>query len=473
MDALDIEIQIKEKELTILQEQLSLLKLKKQALLMSIQTPIQKGEKSSINMEANTSKTAPKTGSQTPSIQTEGKSSSPMEVNTSNPPGEDESKSKEPKVYVVYNGPNPGIYSSWQEASRAIQGIPGLVHKSFTNRIEAEGSFADYRRPKLLKPSDVISKLVLKQEQASFLSKLQTRQAGTSKMTGLGKIPQTETPLVIQEQEKEGLKKITTEQWFYLSNLIREHTDDLVDEEKFFSSDRKYPEFIHCKFNINSGVDPRLAYQIFQCGLLDNLYPGENLAELNYFPEYFRKAIRNFRRSIKAGNRPIFLRFNSSILDWGERQEIKSPYHFVRIGLASEERKSETGIVVPARDPDPKVLHLERAYTLNNIYRELRKINQDSEVKINYFTSRIIMTSFSTRKLTEEDAEKIINFEARFNSNELDVSPTTQQLFCQLAKGMEEHKCVFCAREKEELVQPLQDNEGQTAADPYLDSSEE
>lgn len=436
MDQLQLEIQIKEKEMTILREQLSLLNMKKKALLMS-------SESSGKQIEQE-SKTAPKTSSQQTSIQNDTKSSSHTEV--SKDPSEDENKTK---LYVVYNGPNPGIFSSWPEASKAIQGIPGLVHKSFNNRIEAEGSLAEYNRPKLLKPSDAINKLVLQKEEDSFLTKLQSRQAGTSsRMVSLGLIPQVE-PVAILEQEKE-LKKITPEQWFYLSNTIREHTDDLVDEEKLFSSDRKYPEFIHCKFNINSGADPRLVYQVFQCGLLDNLYPGENLAELNYFPEHFRKAIRNFRRSIKAGYKPIFLRFNSSILDWGERGEVKSPYHFVRIGLVNKEREQEAGIIVPAREADPKVLHLERSYTLNNIYRELRKINANSEVKINYSTSRIIMTSFSTRKLSEEDAEKIISFETRFNSNELDVSPTTQQLFCLLAKETKDHKCVFCATEKED-----------------------
>ena len=464
MDQLELEIQIKEKELTIFQEQLSLLKMKKKALLMSSPQP-EKVERES--------KTAPKTSSQQTSIQNEAKTSSHMEASNSKNPSEDESTKT--KVYVVYNGPNPGIYSSWPEATKAIQGKPGLVHQSFTSRIEAEGSLADYNRPKLSKPSDVINKLVLQKEQNGFLAKLQSRQGGTSsRMVSLGKIPQIEPPAPVLEQDKEELRKITPQQWFYLSNTIREHTDGLIDEEKFFSSDRRYPDFIHCKFNINSGADPRLVYQVFHCGLLDNLYPGENLAELNYFPEHFRKAIRNFRRSIKAGNRPIFLRFNSSILDWGERGQVKGPYHFVRIGLVNKEREHEEGLIVPAREPDLSVLHLERAYTLNNIYRELRKINENSEVKINYFTSRIIMTSFSTRKLTEEDAEKVISFESRFNNNELDVSPTTQQLFCLLAKETEDHKCVFCTREKEDPeVHAPGDEQRQSATDQDPFSSEE
>lgn len=80
MDSLGTEIQSKEKEITILQNQLSLLSLRKQALNTS-KTPIQYGGKSSSNLEANTSKTAPQTSSQKPSI--EGKTSSKIGVNTS------------------------------------------------------------------------------------------------------------------------------------------------------------------------------------------------------------------------------------------------------------------------------------------------------------------------------------------------------------------------------------------------------
>lgn len=460
MDTIDLEIQIKEKELIILQEQLELLKLRK--LHMSKignpsyleALPIQQGGKTSGHSEEN--KEAPRLEERSHDLN-------------------HEKEGTDSKVYVVYNGPNPGIYSSWPEASKAIQGTPGLVHRSFKNRIEAEGSFAEYKRPKLLKPTEVISKLVLKQEQESFLSKLTRSQdegsSGSSKLVRLGTIPQ---PPVFKttEQEREELKKIRPDQWFYLSNLIRKNTE--LKEEGICSSDRRYPEFIHSKYNVYSGVDPKLIYQIFFAGLLDNLYPGETLEELKYFPDHFQKAVRNFKKIARSGNRPIFLRFNSSILDWGERQEEKYPYHIIRIGLMSPEKNQEKGIVQPVRDVDPNVLHLERAYTLNNIYRELRKISKESEVKVNYFTSKIMMLSHKNKKLTEEDAEKVIRFESRFNSNELDVSPTTQKLFCLLAKEVKDHQCVICARteEEEKVVQPLLSDDEEATDNTYLDSSE-
>ncbi|MCG7218509.1 RNase H1/viroplasmin domain-containing protein, partial [Candidatus Liberibacter asiaticus] len=40
-------------------------------------------------------------------------------------------------IYVVYNGPKPGIYTNWLEASRAIIGFSGIIHRCCTNWIEA------------------------------------------------------------------------------------------------------------------------------------------------------------------------------------------------------------------------------------------------------------------------------------------------------------------------------------------------
>jgi viroplasmin and RNaseH domain-containing protein len=73
----------------------------------------------------------------------------------------------EKRWYVVYNGPKPGIYGTWPKASKAISGISGLIHKSFENRIEAEGSYKEFNMPKLLTPNDIITNLVDKEDVGS------------------------------------------------------------------------------------------------------------------------------------------------------------------------------------------------------------------------------------------------------------------------------------------------------------------
>jgi ribonuclease HI len=46
------------------------------------------------------------------------------------------------KWYVVWHGHNPGIYESWDEAGKQVQGVPGAKFKSFPSRAQAESAFA-------------------------------------------------------------------------------------------------------------------------------------------------------------------------------------------------------------------------------------------------------------------------------------------------------------------------------------------
>jgi ribonuclease HI len=57
-----------------------------------------------------------------------------------------------PAFYVVWEGFKPGIYSSWEEARRQIQGFPQAKYKRFASREEAQSAFqsgyGDYLRKK-------------------------------------------------------------------------------------------------------------------------------------------------------------------------------------------------------------------------------------------------------------------------------------------------------------------------------------
>ncbi len=48
---------------------------------------------------------------------------------------------KKKKFYVVWKGMNPGIYESWDECKRQIQGFEGAVYKSFPYRRMAEEAY--------------------------------------------------------------------------------------------------------------------------------------------------------------------------------------------------------------------------------------------------------------------------------------------------------------------------------------------
>jgi len=45
------------------------------------------------------------------------------------------------KYYVVWKGVRPGVYTTWADASRQVQGFAGAIFKSFATRGEAEAAF--------------------------------------------------------------------------------------------------------------------------------------------------------------------------------------------------------------------------------------------------------------------------------------------------------------------------------------------
>jgi ribonuclease HI len=48
------------------------------------------------------------------------------------------------KFYVVWEGRRPGVYSTWDECRRNIEGYPNAKYKSFLTKKEAETAYSDH-----------------------------------------------------------------------------------------------------------------------------------------------------------------------------------------------------------------------------------------------------------------------------------------------------------------------------------------
>lgn len=71
-------------------------------------------------------------------------------------------KSKQ-KYYVVWKGVSPGIYLSWEDCKKQVDGYDGAQYKSFTDKSEAERAFnSSYWDITQLKGKKVLSELTTK-----------------------------------------------------------------------------------------------------------------------------------------------------------------------------------------------------------------------------------------------------------------------------------------------------------------------
>lgn len=86
------------------------------------------------------------------------------------------------------------------------------------------------------------------------------------------------------------------------------------------------------KFHVLEGANPKLVYQLFQCELIYNLYPSDNLHELKDFPENFKKSVKYFKTKIlKDPAKKIYMKFINTVPEW-----IKDKYYLLIILLPLE-----------------------------------------------------------------------------------------------------------------------------------------
>ena len=63
------------------------------------------------------------------------------------------------KYYVVWNGLETGVFTSWEECSRQIKGVQGALYKSFKTMEEAEKAYASDPHDYIQKKSPSASKV--------------------------------------------------------------------------------------------------------------------------------------------------------------------------------------------------------------------------------------------------------------------------------------------------------------------------
>ncbi|XP_075675300.1 uncharacterized protein LOC142644607 [Castanea sativa] len=239
-------------------------------------------------------------------------------------------------------------------------------------------------------------------------------------------------------------KGISFEQWKTFASIIRKDDGSKYLDNRFFSTDNGDLS----KFNILAGMQPKLCYQLFLSGLIDNIYPVRNLAELEFFPYGFKKAVENYqKRALKNSDRELFLSVQSSLPWWDNNGEFHSPYCFVRLGTKNNNQAFKEP--VQREELIFTEQHLEdlRAEGLFRIYKNtLTTISQSKEIRVNYKTSKVLMTSYFNKKMSDEDFKKFRAYKNYFLTNTLDADEATKIKFCEKVRKCQstDHMCPHC-----------------------------
>ncbi|GKB50581.1 putative ribosomal protein L9/RNase H1 [Tanacetum coccineum] len=326
-------------------------------------------------------------------------------------------KQEEERYYVVFKGPRAGIYTTWGETQKICQEDKS-TNKKFRILEQAQMELRLYGEAKkttpLLKPK--VNPLLAKRRE-------EARDQRISKEKPIGLEP------IVHFQE-----------FVQLWNKARAACQqDFINERHF------------------EGSDPQLIYQAFRAGLINNIYPSNNLLEIKEFQSSVFETIKKFRKNVlKAQDKKIYIKVTSSIPDWNH-EENYSPYHCMEIGLA---RKNKELHFSKAMEDKLQNLFLEviknqRVQSLKRISEIILQAITEENRKVNYADSHCIVISYKN-EAEEKDIQLLTQDGIPFLTNTIDAASTTTEAFCKHAKQLfEEHSCIFCQdKNKEKDVGP-------------------
>ncbi|GJS46039.1 hypothetical protein Tco_1364675, partial [Tanacetum coccineum] len=253
-------------------------------------------------------------------------------------------------------------------------------------------------------------------------------------------------------EEPIGLEPIIYYQEFIqLWNKARAACQDDFIHERFYTTDKPSKSL----YNFVEGADSRLIYQAFRAGLVNNIYPSNNLLELKEFPKPISEVIKHFRKKVlKAQDKPIYVKVVSSIPDWNH-EENYSPYHFMEIGLAKPNKELQFSKVMEDKLENPFLEAVQKARNqgLKRIAELILQTITEGNKKVNYADSHCIIVSHKTS--TEEDINLLNQFGLPFLKNTIEAKGTTKEAYCRQARQLfEEHSCNYCIESKEKEVGP-------------------
>lgn len=312
------------------------------------------------------------------------------------------------RVCVIFAGTKAGVHDE-PTARRIIEGRP-LKYQKYETEEEAQKAFKSYLGPKSV-PGNHYMMAVQHSEKAW--------EEDERKMVPLGTIPQV-LPII-----RKNPFSLTQEDWYHSINNIRDV------KMKDFSVSKLLPivKLETCKVNVYQGANPEKVYALFCQGLIDSIYPGKDLRELSHFPQTMVKKIQIYLQKIKVKEEKfLFLKLTSSIPDWDSEGKTLLPYHLIKIGVTSQLPTMPEPYSAEPITPEETIEM--RVYLLKKIQKELSYISKESEVKVNYCTNQIMVTSYFTKTISSTDNTRVKEWQDHFaDPTNLFISPATRTHF--------------------------------------------
>ncbi|XP_010556247.1 PREDICTED: uncharacterized protein LOC104825587 [Tarenaya hassleriana] len=319
---------------------------------------------------------------------------------------------KPDKWYVIFNGPFRGIYMNYAIVSQHTTGKK-VSYQAFQTKEEAQKSL-----------NESYKTMVQKQpiEPKAQLSSM--------RIPRIAQIPTT--------QEKEAMKQVTLEKY-------QSYWASLVDYKEKHTTMGFYPKMTRTgpKAIFIGEANPLLAFDYLQHGLVDSIYTDS----MRIFEEFSRKMkpiIRNYFERF-AKEITIFMKIKSLIPIFGNDKIIQSQA-VIHLGVAKGE--------LPPRDDasDYEIPDDLEAHSLLEFFKTSRRILSDSEIKVNYASSNVLMITYNKETISKEEMQTVVDFELDFYHLEekfAGLEESIKEQLCRFLMRYDDHKCTICKELKD------------------------
>ncbi|KAG6776222.1 hypothetical protein POTOM_019728 [Populus tomentosa] len=367
------------------------------------------------------------------------------------------------KCYVIFSGPNAGVYREWSTVQPLVSGKP-YAYQGYKTYELARKAFYDYcvkhntpiqSVPRLITPAEILQPKISKVP--TFVDK--------AKMPACPVIPRTLSRFQkVRVQNPDDHEFIPIETFDHYYTLAESTCSD--EQNHFFISETKGFRL----YNVTIGAEPKFVQTLYYCGLLNAAYPSSNLKEISLLPPKVVTAVKHYRQKVlQSPERRVYLSFKSSLLDWEETEDETDSlrnypaYHYIKMGLLRKQIDvlpcTETKNLTPNLH---KALPELRAQSLGHVLKKIRSsLYTDSKVRINYQSDHVLMATDSLQIISPEDCKRIEQFEKQFYCNDLAISVATKRKFCSYAS--EDHKCDFCP--EDDKMETCSSNSGEHSED--------
>jgi hypothetical protein len=279
----------------------------------------------------------------------------------------------------------------------------------------------------------------------TFSETIKTSPFPISNLKVLGKLPRfTLDDFQITSRKEQDSHVQFSEENFknHLKRLIDWNENEKVN--CFYMVDRKN---YGVKAVLLPGTPATLAFNLFQFGLIDNMYLSPNLDELSLFPHYLKEAVQMYKKNVSK-DRGIFLKYFSAYPDFITKQTAK---HLIYIGISNNS--------YPLKDEPTEITYDEEQITsvlinqLASIFFQCQNIGKDSHIKALYKGKNTLLLSKTAGKVIKErDMQLLSGFELpfyAFDGPEIIYRTAVLNGLCQRIKENQNHACERCTKGKQ------------------------